>query len=139
MNYAANEQNYTLRLDRGELVVENLLGFVKDQNIKGGWVTGLGGLAWAELGFYDLNTEEYSWTKLEEPLELTNLTGNVAWKDGEPALHLHATVSDFSLHARGGHLKEAETAGTVEIFITRNETGFERSHDDNTGLNLLNL
>lgn len=141
MQSVTDEFNYTLKLERGERVVEKLTRFVRDNNLRGGWVLGLGGLAWAEIGFYDLDAQEYSWSKIEETLELANLTGNIAWDGDEPALHLHATVSDASLHARAGHLKEAEVGGTVEIFIHMwdKEDGFARRRDEQTGLNLLNL
>ncbi len=141
MEYRFDGQNYILRLNKGELIVKSLKTFIKEKKINGGWITGLGGLTWAELGFYDLASEEYAWSKYEELLELTNLTGNIAWQDDEPALHLHATVSDASLHAVGGHLNEAEAAGTVEIFIHcwQSDERLERSKDSQTGLNLLSL
>lgn len=141
MQSASDEFNYTLKLERGELVVEKLTKFVRDNNLRGGWVLGLGGLAWAEIGFYDLEAQEYSWTKIEETLELTNLTGSIAWSGDDPVLHLHATVSDASLHAKAGHLKEAEAGGTVEVFIHMwdKEDGFTRRLDEQTGLNLINL
>lgn len=141
MTFSFDGYNYTVRLNKGELVAENLLKLVREKDIKGGWLVGLGGLTWAELGFYDLESRSYEWTKLDEPLELTNLTGNIAWENGEPKLHLHANVSDTSLHVRGGHLKEAETNGTVEIFIHRwqKDEGLNRDKDEQTGLSLLSL
>lgn len=141
MTYAFDEYNYTLRFEKDELIVEGIKKFVKEHNIRGGWIVGLGGLQWAELGFYDLNAQEYEWSKLEELLELANMTGNIAWQDDDPVLHLHATVSDASMHARAGHLREAQAAGTVEVFIHRwlDGAGLQRKKDDQTGLNLLNL
>lgn len=141
MTYTYDDFNYTLRLERGESVAKTVLEFVQGKDIKGAWVVGLGGLAWAELGFYNLEAQEYSWQKLDESLELTNLTGNVAWEDGQPVLHAHVTVSDAGFHAYGGHLKEAEVAGTVELFIHvwNDEKGFARQKDGRTGLNLLSL
>ncbi len=141
MTYVHDGFNYTLRIEKGELVVETLLEFIREKDIKGAWVLGLGGLMWAELGFYDLNTQEYAWQKFDELLELTNLTGNIAWQDGKPVLHAHATVSDVSFHAHGGHLREAEAAGTVELLIHvwNNEEGLARQKDKQTGLNLLSL
>lgn len=141
MTFAYDEFNYTLRLERGEKVVETLLAFIRKQNIKGAWILGLGGLESAEIGFYSLDTKEYSWQKFEEMLELTNLTGNIAWSDGSPVLHTHATISDASFHSYGGHLKEAEVGGTVEIFVHMwdKDDGFSRGHDEQTGLKLLQL
>lgn len=132
-------KHYVLQFTKGEPLVEELQKFVREQNIRSAWVKGLGGLASAELGFYDLNTQEYSWNKFDEPLELTNLTGNIARQDNEPVLHLHATVSDASMHAYGGHLREARVGGTVEVMIHAIGGSLTRKLDEATGLNLLDL
>jgi predicted DNA-binding protein with PD1-like motif len=141
MKFVFDGYNYTLRFEKGEQLVDNLTRLIREQELKGGWVVGLGGLSWAELGFYDLNSQEYKWTKIDGPLELTNLTGNVAWNGDEPALHLHATVSDTGFLTRGGHLKEAEVSGTLELFIHRwqSDERLNRSKDEKTSLNLLDL
>lgn len=139
MTYAKDGHNYTLRFKKGELLVASLQKFVHEQGIKAGWILGLGGLSMAEIGFYDLGTQEYAWTKYEEDLELTNLTGNIAMNEGKPALHLHATISDASLHAHAGHLKEATVGGTVELVIYSWHGSLKRAKDEETGLNLLQL
>lgn len=141
MQYAFDGYNYMLRLEKGEKVVESLTKFIKQQKILGGAVSAIGGLASAELGFYDLTAKAYAWTRFEEPLELLNLSGNIAWLDNKPFLHLHATVSDASQYARGGHLRDAEVNGTVEVFIHlwNDQEGLKRLSDKNTGLNLLQL
>lgn len=139
MVYGTDEFNYTLRLDKDEKLVENLLSFVRTKQIRGAWIFALGGLKEAELGIYDVEAKRYDFTNITGPLELVSLTGTVAWQDNEPALHMHASVSDKTLGVRGGHLKEAVVSGTVELFIHVWDTdkGFERQHDQQTGLNLL--
>lgn len=141
MTFTSDEFNYTLQLRKGELLIETLSKFVTDKKLKGGWVIGLGGLAWAELGFYDTNAQAYLWTRFDEPLELLNITGNISCMDSKPWLHLHATVSDASQYARGGHIREAEVSGTVEILIHKwdDQKGFKRFDDEATGLKLLDL
>lgn len=140
MKHIFDGKHYTLRFEKGEQVVAGLQNFVREQDIVNAWVKGLGGLASAELGFYDLSAQEYHWKKFDEPLELTNLTGNIAWVDNEPVLHLHATVSDKDFHAYGGHLKEAEVGGTVEVMIHAiNSKKLLRMQDEQTGLKLLDL
>ena len=141
MTFAYDGFNYTLRFNKGEQFVEQLTKFVSDKNIRGGWIVGLGGFSWAEIGYYNLESQDYKWTKYDGPLELTNLTGNIAWKDNDLALHLHATISGIRLEAVAGHLKEAEVSGTVEIFlhVWDNPEGLNRSRDTDTGLNLLDL
>ena len=134
-----SDKQHILRLEKGEELVECILEYVKENSIRACWVTGLGGLSEATLGFYDLNSMEYQWTSFIEPLELASLTGNVFIVKAEPKAHLHATISAVDMHAKAGHLKSAITAGTVELYLTELEVDISRYKDPNTGLNLLDL
>lgn len=140
MKFVQDSGRYILKFDKGEEVVEGLAGFIKDQNISSAWVSGLGGLSAVSIGYFDQNELKYCWQDYAGSLELTNLTGNIARQDDEPALHLHATVSDESLKCVGGHLKSAVVGGTVEVLVTPLEDmSLTRQKDQATGLNLLNL
>lgn len=140
MKFVTSGHDYVVRFDKGEEIVSGLKSFVLNQNIRGGWVTGLGGLTHAELGFYNLKSKEYDWKKLNIGLELTSLSGNISWQDDQPFLHLHANVSDAALRAYGGHLKTAEVAGTVEVYVhVLDGQELNRTRDEETGLNLLDL
>lgn len=132
--------NWLVRLEKGELLVENLTKLIKDEKITGAWISGLGGAQWAELGFYDLPTKQYKWQKIDQPLEIISLQGNVAWSGEEPVLHIHGTFSGESMQAFGGHLKELEVAGTCEILFHRwYKQGLNRSQNNEVGLELLDL
>jgi len=140
MQYIYDGYNYTLRLDRGEPLITTLTKFVKEKQIKTTWVNGLGGASWAELGFYDLNNQQYQWRRFDELLEITALQGNVAWKDDEPVLHIHGTFSNHDYHAIGGHVKELEVGGTCELHLhTIFKEALSRSTDPATGLTLLTM
>lgn len=140
MTYSFDGYNWLVRFERGELLVEGLTKLISKENIRGAWVSGLGGAEWAELGFYNLDTKAYEWKKLDQLLEITSLQGNVAWQDDKPVLHLHGTFSDQSLAAFGGHVKELAVGGTCEILLHRwYEAGLSRAHDDSTGLSVLDL
>lgn len=132
--------NHIVRLEKGEKIIERLYAFAKENNIKGAWVVGLGAVSWAEVGWRNVQTKEYEWSKIEAYMELTNMTGNIAWKGEELILHMHATLSDGGAHARGGHLREAEIGATGEFFIHMwQKDGLNRSPDEETGLDLLAL
>lgn len=140
MTYKFDSFNWLVRLEKGELLVEVLTQLVKDQKIKGAWLSGLGAAEWAELGFYDLPTKQYNWQKLSQPLEILSLQGNVAREDDMPVLHIHGTFSDQNMQAIGGHVKELEVAGTCEILLHRwYHESLNRSQDPDTGLKLLDL
>jgi len=141
MTYGFDGYNWLVRLEKDELLVENIAKLVKDQKIKGAWVSGLGGAQWAELGFYNLDKQAYEWKRFDQLLEITSLQGNVAWEGEEPVIHLHGTVSDQSMQAFGGHVKELQVAGTCEILLHRlyEPDGLKRAQDPVTGLKLLDF
>jgi predicted DNA-binding protein with PD1-like motif len=88
-----------------------------------------------------LPNQEYRWRLLQVPLELTALQGNIAVDElSQPMLHLHGTFSAADMRAYGGHIKEAEVAGTCEIFIhLLDGKELHRSLNDDVGLKLLDL
>lgn len=138
MIYKSDGHNWLVRLEKDELLVENLTKLIKQENIQGAWLNGLGAALWAELGFYDLDAQEYQWKKLEELLEITSLQGNVSWLDNEPALHIHGTFGNRDMRVLGGHVRELAVGGTCEVLLqVWQDGGLSRSKDGQTGLNLL--
>lgn len=141
MKYRFDGYNWLVRFDRGEKLVEGLTKLIRDENIRGAWVVGLGAAESAELGYYNLDTKAYEWKKLEQLLEITSLQGNVAWDGDQPVLHLHGSFSDHELKAFGGHIKELQVGGTCEVLLHRwyEQEGLHRTQDTTTGLKLLDL
>lgn len=140
MTYKFDGFNWLVRLERGDLLMQSLNEIAKKQNIAGAWIMGLGAATRAELGFYDLDKKQYQWKKLDKLMEITSLQGNLGWDDGRPAIHIHATLSDENMQAFGGHVKELEAGGTVEILLHRWYSGkIQRKTDESTGLKLLDL
>ena len=132
--------NWLVRLEKGELLVENLTKLVKQEQVGGAWIVGLGAAQWAELGFYNLTSKAYKWRRFDQLMEITSLQGNVAWDGDEPVIHLHGTFSDESMQAFGGHIKELQVGGTCEILLHRwYKDALTRQADPATGLNLLNV
>ncbi len=72
-----------------------------------------------------------------EQMEITNLTGNISAKDGEPYLHVHLTCSRRDYTCVGGHLLSARINGACELIVTDfGLTSLGRRADAETGLNL---
>lgn len=140
MTFRFDGFNHIVRLQRGELLIESLTKLVKEQNIGGAWVSGLGAARNAEVGYYELDKKEYVYKKLEGLLEVASLQGNIAWDGREPAIHLHGVFSDKDMRAFGGHVKELEVGGTLELLLHRwYQDKLLRFRDDDSGLKLLNL
>lgn len=132
--------NWLVRLSKGELLVENLTELVISENIGGGWVSGIGAALDAELGYYDLENKTYNWKRMNQLLEITSLQGNIAWDGDKPVIHLHGTFSNEKMQAFGGHVRELQVAGTVEVMIHKwYGEPLTRNLDKDTGLKRLEL
>jgi predicted DNA-binding protein with PD1-like motif len=140
MKYQKTDNRYVVRLDKGEQLMECLQEIIAAESITAAWVNGLGGAANAELGYYDLKALEYHWHKFDELMEITSLQGNVSTDElNQPVVHLHGSFSRADFSAIGGHVKELEVGGTVELLITEVPLSLVRRQDDAVGLKLLDL
>lgn len=139
MKYVKKSDSYILRFSQDEQLVMLLEGFVLEHKIKFAWLSGLGACKGVELGFYNLDTQEYQWRTFTKLSEIINLTGNVSWLNNKPKAHLHITLTDDDFKAYGGHLKELIVGGTVEIKLALSQQKLKRVFDDTTGLNVLDL
>lgn len=141
MNFKKVEEGFLVRLDRGEEVIKTLTDFVRQHDIKGGFIHGLGALESASLGVYDLSTRGYVTKSFREKLEVGMLNGNIARVEnsGEVFIHLHAIVGDSSLHSFTGHVFEAVVLGTLEIFVKPLTTEILRKRNDDLGFDAWHL
>ncbi len=141
MDFKKVEEGFLVRLDRGEEVVSTLTEFVRQHDIKGGFLQALGAFESASLGVYDFSTKGYVTKSFRERLEVGALNGNIARIDGsdEIFLHMHVTVGDSSLHSFTGHLFEAVVQATLEVFIRPLTTEIVRKRDDQLGFNAWHL
>ncbi|MBR4809998.1 MAG: DNA-binding protein [Bacteroidales bacterium] len=128
---------YVLSLDNHVEIVEALKVFCKENEIYAGSISGLGAVSEATFRFLDPATKKYVDKAFNEQMEITNLTGNISVKDGEPYLHIHVTAGRRDYTCIGGHLLSARVNGACELIV---EDFFDatlgRRFDEETGLNL---
>ncbi|MEK6843665.1 MAG: PPC domain-containing DNA-binding protein [Candidatus Micrarchaeota archaeon] len=114
MEFRKENQNFVLRLEKGEKVMETLNSFLSEKQIVGGKIQGIGGIKNAELGFFHASKKDYEWKTFKEDVELISFLGTVS----QTGLHAHVVISDDKFNAFGGHLKEAIVSVTVELFLS---------------------
>ena len=139
MKFKKINDTYILRLDRGEKLVENLKNFCNIEKINCGYFFGIGSLDEAELAHYIVRNKKYTYELFRQPLEIVNLTGNVATMSNEAYLHCHITLSDVNMEAIAGHLKEGIVGATAEIILIKIDGEINRKYDEKIGLNLMDL
>jgi len=136
---AAQQRTFAVVFDKGDEVLENLLAFAKEHRLSAADFTGLGALSDAVLGYFDWQRKDYKRIRIEEQVEVLNLTGNIALSDGEPKLHPHIVLGKSDGSAHGGHLLEGHVRPTLEVVVTESPAHLRRKSDPETGLALINL
>jgi predicted DNA-binding protein with PD1-like motif len=130
---------FLVRVERGEEITRALTDFLKAEGIRAGTVTGIGGIADVDLGFYHLTSKTYQHKTIPGNLELVHYSGNITVVDDEPFIHAHAVVSGADYKAYAGHFFTAEVAITGEFTIRPADWEVSRSPDEATGLNLMDI
>ncbi len=129
-----------VRLPRGADLFSALRRLSLEREVRAAWIQGLGAFEWAELAEYDQRALCYRPARrVERPLELLQLEGNVSLKDEEPFVHLHAVVSHETpegIRVLGGHLTAARVFACELRLTVFDEARLVRLPDAATGLAL---
>ena len=139
MEFQKFDDTYVIRIDRGEEVMSVLTDFCQREGIKLGQVSAIGAADRVTICVYDVVEKQYFKQTFNEPMEVTALMGTVSSKDGQVHLHLHVTLADANLNARGGHLFKLVISGTCELFLRTLPGQVGRQLDEETGLNVLSF
>lgn len=126
-----------LRFDRGDEVVSFLEKIAEEHNIGAGYFQAIGACGELTISFYDLETQAYLDQTYTEDLEILSLLGNIAMFQHKPLVHAHGTFGRRDYSTIGGHVKRMVVSATCEMNLTTLSRPIERSHDADTGLNLI--
>ncbi|MBN1485343.1 MAG: DNA-binding protein [Chloroflexia bacterium] len=129
-------RSFVGRLPEDGDITAALTSFCREKEIHTGWITAIGTVRWAVLGFFDQETQAYQRIPIEQEMEIVSCQGNVSLKGGDPFVHLHAILSDKEGKAYAGHLFESEVF--VGEFWLQELQGpvLQRKEDPQTGLSL---
>ncbi len=124
---------YVLRLDPGEEVVASIAAFAHERAVTAAWVSGIGSLDHAVLGFLDPKENVYFKRSFDERMEVGSLNGNIGMAGDKPFVHLHAVLSPRELLAYAGHLHEGKVGVVVEVVVTALHGRLVRAVDPASG------
>lgn len=133
-------KSYVVIFDTGDDLVAGLKRFATEQDVSGSSFTAIGALSSVTLAWFDWDAKEYKTSvDLSEQVELLSLIGDIALKDGEPAVHAHVVVGRRDGTAHGGHLKEATVRPTCEVIVTETPAHLRKRIDPESGLALIDV
>ncbi len=111
-----NNGRTVIRFDMGEQFPETLADWCEKEKIESAAiVAGIGMLENIEIGRYD--GKEYVTEMIQPSSEILSLQGNVSMKEGKPFVHLHMSLADEDMSARGGHLFNGTVSMTIELIM----------------------
>jgi predicted DNA-binding protein with PD1-like motif len=130
---------YLMVLREGDDVFARLEELAERERIASASFVGMGFLAEVTFGFYDFGKKAFD-PKSFRQVELTNMTGTIAWQNGKPSIHAHGVVAGSDFAAVGGHLLALEVGtGSLEITIVVHPARLERIVDPVIQANVLQL
>src|SRR5687767_9842093 len=91
------KDGYVLVLRKGELLIRSLVEFCSEQQVKAGWLSGIGAVSAAEIGYYDLKSKAYKFERQSGFYEIVGLGGNISQWQGQIIPHLHIQLADKQL------------------------------------------
>ena len=152
MEYRKFNNQYVIRIDKGEEICAKLKEVAQKENIKLASIQALGAINDFTVGVFktkekkyfanefkgDYDTKEkvfkgHTW---EGNLEIVSIGGNINTMNGETYTHFHISVADEAGNVYGGHLTEAVISGTGELVLTEIDGVVDRKFDEEIGLNL---
>ena len=135
MKYKRIDEKLFIRLEKGEEIVSSLETLLEKEGINAGSLQGIGAVSEATLGHYSLKSKEYSEKELNQPLEIVSLQGTIT----SEKIHPHVCLGNSEMETYGGHLVEATVAATCEVIVDSAAGSLNRYHDEEIGLDLLDI
>jgi len=133
------EETYVLIFESGDEVTAELKKFMSENNITAARFSAIGAFSDATLAYFDWEKKEYQDFSITEQMEVLTLTGDVAIKEGKPAIHAHVIVGFKDGSTKGGHLQKAHVRPTLEVMLEKSPACLRKSYDEESGLMLIDL
>jgi predicted DNA-binding protein with PD1-like motif len=90
----------------------------------------------AKTAWFDLAKKSYKVTIIDKQCELVSLIGDIGLYEGTPTVHAHFSVGFETGEMEGGHLIDAVTFPTIELFMTVFPVALDKELDPDTDLKL---
>jgi predicted DNA-binding protein with PD1-like motif len=132
-------RTFAVVMDKGDDAAVQLLAFARQNGVSGAGLTAIGACQEATLAYFDPEQKQYHDIPVTEQVEVLSMIGDLAEKDGEPALHAHAVLGRRDGSVVGGHVKQAIVWPTLEVIVTETPEHLRKRVDEETGLALIAL
>lgn len=138
MEYLKCGNEYVVRLDKGERVMEQLTALIEKEKIALGHFTGLGATNNLTIGILNTQTKEIVKKNFTGDFEIGTVFGTITQKEEKPYIHAHIAVGNVGTgKTHAGHLVDAQISATAELVVRKLEGTVGRQFDENVGLDIM--
>jgi uncharacterized protein len=113
----AGSRTYEVTFGTGDEILSGLTEFAEQHRITSAYITGIGGLISAKLGWGSPTVPGMKEIDVNGKCELVSLLGNISDFRGHPYVHLHGVVAFSDGSTKGGHVIEAHVDPIAEIYV----------------------
>ena len=131
------EKTYVLIFETGDEVMGGLKRFATENGITAARLTAIGAFESGILGYWETDRRQYRRNPFHEQVEVLAFIGDVARKDRDPVVHVHAVLGRPDASTLGGHLLEARVRPTLEVVLVPSPAYLRRVMDPEAGLPLI--
>lgn len=136
----AHQRAWLLVFEAGDRVLEDILSFAAEAQLRAGRVSGIGALSEAEIAFFDRDSRRYEEIPVGEQVEVLAMLGNITLgPESERRAHLHVTLGRRDGSTLGGHFINGTVWPTLELFVIEMTSEVRRVLDLESGLPLCTL
>jgi len=132
-------RTFVVVMDKNDEAFGQLTAFAGEHRVTAAGLTAVGAARAVTLGYFDPSICDYRSTEFTEQLEVLSLVGDIALKDGEPAVHAHITLGRKDSSTIGGHLQSLTVWPTLEVVVNETPAQLAKKVDPETGLALIDL
>ena len=123
------------KVEPDEDLIDAITKMVQNHNVQSGLINCIGALKKFTIGYFNIDTKIYERKTFEENIELVSCIGNIAFKDGEPIVHLHISIGNRDYSMMGGHLFQPSIVSiTGEVYIFEIDQKLYREPDPKLNL-----
>lgn len=138
MEYRKFGNDYVLRIDKGEEILQAVSQVCEKEGIRLGTVNGIGAVGDVTLGVFNREKFQYESQTYKGDFEIASCMGNISTMNDNTYLHIHMAVGNpekGEIHA--GHLNRGIISLTGEFFLHQIEGETDREYSSEVGLNLI--
>jgi predicted DNA-binding protein with PD1-like motif len=118
----AASRTFEVMFGPGDEIMSGLTEFAEKNHITSGYISGIGGLATATLGWGDPQKGGVKTIPVEQKCELASFLGNISMERGKVYVHAHAVVSFSDGSTKGGHVVDAHANPFVEVYVVTTDS-----------------